>query len=253
MGDKINKLLLIAGVFFVAAFFASGQVFGYTIGASYVWNPGTPNYNPSAVLHTGTIDTNLWVAGDFLGRSSTQPYAGGYGDSGISVNWDDTWISWIGDPNTNGDALDGLWAQIFSDGGWWDMGRQTSQVAVFSSQDHAPYLGEGLEYRVFGTNNLWDNTSLSSQAVLTDVYLDGWRTHDPTEDSNGNGWLSDDISAVFQLDGSYRYIKLVAWGGGSYSEPEIDAVGAPVPEPSTFILIGTGLIGLAFFRKRFKQ
>ncbi|NOX21261.1 MAG: PEP-CTERM sorting domain-containing protein [Nitrospirae bacterium] len=254
---KINKLLLIAGIFFVTAFLASGsQVYGYTIGASYIWDASTPNYNPSAVLHPGTIDTSLWATGDFLGRSSAQPNAIFYGDSGVSVGWDDNWVGGVGNANTNGDALDGLWSQIYSDGGWWDLGQSTSQVAVFSSQDHGPYPGEGLEYRVFGTNNLWDNSSLSSQAVLTDVYLDGWRAHNSSEDFNGNLWLSDDISGVFELDASYRYIKLVAWGGGSYYEPEIDAVAAPsvpVPEASTFILIGAGFMGLAFFRKNFKE
>jgi hypothetical protein len=164
--------------------------------------------------------------GDFLGIGAGQPNAPGYGDSGAIVSWDDNWVSWVGHPNTNGDNLDGLWAQIiYPATGWWDLGFKTDEVVVFLSQDHGPYLAEGLETRVYGSNTLWG--AASSQAVLTDVYLDGWRTHNPAEDVNGNGWCSDDIAGVYQLPGEYRYIKLAAWSPtGALNEPEVDAVAA---------------------------
>lgn len=246
---KNRNDLLVLFVFLSAMFFST-NAFGYTMGTSYTWDASTPNYNPSAVINNGTIDTTILKVGDFLGRNASTPNAGGYGDSGVSVGWDDTWVSGVGNANTNGDALDGLWTQIYSDGGWWDLGSAFSEVAVFSSQDHGPYVGEGVEYRVFGTNTLWDDSSLSSQATLTEIYLDGWRTHNPAEDSNGNGWLSDDVSAVFNLGASYRYIKLIAWGGGTYTEPEIDAVAGVVPEPTTILLFGIGLLGLAGISRR---
>ena len=240
-------------VAFIGALAFSANVSAYMIGASYTWDPSTPNYNASATLHSGTINTSNLLMGDFLGRNATNPNAGNFGDSGVSVGWDDTWVSGVGNANTNGDALDGLWSQIFSDGGWWDMGAATDTIAVFTSQDHGPYLGEGLEYRVFGTNTLWDDGSLSAQAIVTDVYLDGWRTHNPAEDANGNGWLSDDITGVFDLGASYRYVKLVAWDpSGAFSEPEVDAVArvVDVPEPSILALMGLGLAGIGFARRK---
>jgi len=221
-----RKLLAILLVVSVAVGLASAPAaYAYAPLTPYTWDASVPNYNASAVIHSGTIDTTSLVMGDFLGVSSTQPNAPGYGDSGAIVGWDDSWVSG-GNANTNGDALDGLWAQIVHPAeGWWDLGCATDRVVVFLSQDHGPYLAEGLEYRIYASNTLWG--AVGAQAVITDVYLDGWRTHVATEDINGNGWCSDDIAAVLQLDGVYRYIKLAAWTSvGTLNEPEVDAIAA---------------------------
>jgi hypothetical protein len=223
--DKLTTTIGVCTIFTVAFGLIAASVFGYDPAvATYTWAPGVPNYNPSVVLHPGTIDTSQLVMGDFLGISSIQPNAPGYGDSGSIVGWDDSWVYWVGDGNTNGDNLDGKWVHIiYPVEGWWDLGFETNKVVVFLSQDHGPYLGEGLETRVYGSNTLWG--SVSSQAVLTEVYLDGWRPHNPAEDRNRNGWTSDDIVGVYELPGNYRYIKITAWSRWpDYNEPEVDAV-----------------------------
>jgi hypothetical protein len=227
----------------------SGTAHGYGPPASYSWLPGTPGYDAAAVLHTGTINTGNLVMGDYVGRDSGQLYADGFGTSGVAVGWDDNWTSG-GHNNTNGDRLDGFWVQIFSSGGWWDLGQASRYVAGFTSQDHGPYLGEGLEYRIFGSNTLWGGT-LSPQARLTDVYLDGWRTHNAAEDANGNGWLSDDISGVFDLQAAYRYVKVVSWDpSGAFGEPEVDGIARVVPEPASLLLLSMMLLGGAAVRSR---
>jgi len=231
------------------------QASAYLTGAGYTWDASTPNYNPSATIHTGTIDVTCLVMGDFLGVSASQPAVGFYGSSGAEVGWDDAWTGPLGDGNTNGDALDGLWVQIHAsyrnEVGWWDLGAPSSRVVVFTSQDHGPYPGEGLEYHLYGTNTPW-STTLSPEATLTDVYLDGWRVHNSAEDANNNGWCSDDVAGVFEFDGAYRYVKLTAWSTtGGYSEPEVDALAAPpVPEASTLMLFGSGLSGLVFYARK---
>lgn len=210
------------------------DVLGYTEGAIYTWDASVPYYSDFVTIHPGTIDISRLKCGDFLGQDATHPNARYYGTSGAEVGWDDNYILWVGNANTNGDALDGLWVQNYGDSGWWDMGTPTRTVAVFLAQDHGPYLAEGLEYRIYGSNTLWGDAT--GPAVLTDVYLDGWRPHDPAEDKNKNEWCGDDISAIFDLGGFYRYIKLEAWATtGTLNEPEVDAVCSVILTPDLII------------------
>jgi len=218
--------------------------FGYDPAiATYTWSPGDPNFNPAAVIRPGTIDTTNLIMGDFLGGTVPPPLpspvlvAPWWGDSGTSVGWDDNWVDWIGLSNTNGDNLDGLWvAMAYPFVGWWDLGFKTRQVVVFLSQDHGPFLAEGVECRVFGSNTLWGG--VSGLAVLTDVYLQGWRPHNPAEDANGNGWCSDDVTGVYELPGEYRYVVIEGWdlwpppseNEATYNDPEVDAVAASPPQ-----------------------
>ncbi|MBI5116286.1 fibronectin type III domain-containing protein, partial [Candidatus Poribacteria bacterium] len=227
----MKRRLLLLEVLVVLFLNLSSQPLAYDGSAAYDWGDSVPNYNPLAVIMFGSLETSNLTFGDFMGLSPTQPDATSYGDMGVGVGWDDNVVENAGDANTNGDALDGLYVQFyFPDGGWWDLGAETNRIAVFLSQDHGPYLAEGLEVQVYGSNELWG--SAGSQALLTDVYLDGWRPHHSEEDANGNGWCSDDIAAVFELLGQYRYIKLTGWDPSLFwdlNEPEVDAVAALSP------------------------
>jgi hypothetical protein len=64
------------------------------------------------------------------------------------------------------------------------------------------------------------------------MYRGGWSTAgEPGGDCNGNGVLNDDFSALWQLPGAYRYVRLTPIANtGVFNEPEIDAVAGIGPE-----------------------
>ena len=106
--------------------------FAYLNGTTYNWDSSVPNYNPSATIHSGTIDTSAFSGyADFVGSSkgTTAAYYGSH------LNWDDgSSVTGVGHVNTNGDTLDGYWVGLASFGGWWDLGTPHSSVTIFGSQ-----------------------------------------------------------------------------------------------------------------------
>ena len=109
MSKKFAKLTIQMFIALFAFVAFSSSAFGYDPAmATYTWDATTPNYNPAAVIHPGTVDLTNLLMGDFQGVSPIQPNASGYGDSGSIVNWDDNFVCWVGDGNTNGDDFAGV-------------------------------------------------------------------------------------------------------------------------------------------------
>ena len=63
-------------------------------------------------------------------------------------------------------------------------------------------------------------------------------------------WYSDLIETRNDANWFHDFTAATSAGGANFNNP---GTPAPVPEPSTMLLLGTGLVGLAGFRRKFKK
>ncbi len=216
--------------------------------------------------NTTCIENGLWsdpsnfVLGQYVGGADGFGFGydptvlgayNGAGSAAANANARDFyWVQDVGNQGTFNNAIGGRPSQ----GIIWDLGGQANQLAVFVFVDHGPVPGEVLENTAWLSNNPLALDAGWTQANLVHVYGAGWSA-DPN--------IADGFVAVYQLpnQATFRYAS-VTWGGpGAVTrdgDNEIDAVGGLtvngggvlVPEPLTLSLVGLGVLGIAFIRRR---
>jgi len=128
----------------------------------------------------------------------------------------------------------------------YDLGFSSNMVFVFPTGDHPPYPQDNVEALVLGRNT---STDPWVAATLNNVYRDGWI--DYNNDGAASMEADDYASEWIFSNAAYRYIMLDQTQFGPDNDMETDAIGAPVPEPSTILLLLFGLVGMVGIKKKF--
>lgn len=110
------------------------------------------------------------------------------------------------------------------------------------------------------TIEAYDNYIVGDEFAL---YVDGIMTEwtETWEESVNSPWFHGEYEDLFLTAGSHTftlYVTELASGyicGGAYVDfsTTTDVGPAPVPEPCTMLLMGTGLMSIGFLRRKFKK
>lgn len=185
------------------------------------------------------------VLGSYAGDAASE--------TAINANGRD--LKWVQDTGNSTSFPSGAVGGRPSQGIVWNLGGQANQAVVFVQVDHGPVPGEVLENTAWLSNDPDAVDADWTAAFLTHVYGFGWMPDDVG--------IADGFVAVYTLPdpaATFQYVS-VTWGGPGAivrdGDDEIDAVGGltaggggVVPEPASLALIGLGLAGLGFNRRK---
>jgi hypothetical protein len=134
------------------------------------------------------------------------------------------------------------------------------EIAGYANTNTFGYYTMGTGYQIFaGPDGIGDTYSFTlSPAAEFGFYL-GVPTTSNTFYTEANLNANNEIhAAIFQVDNSNTYILgfedlRLTNTDADYQDMIVKVTINPVPEPSTMLLVGTGLAGLGLLRRRFKS
>jgi len=152
--------------------------------------------------------------------------------------------------------VDSAWSGSERYGGMWGIGRNASDPTSASGWPILEFQGPGSNGPDAGFN-VWDNTGW--QGKSTNFTFDAFNTLELMVTGSGVEYYLNSNLLYTDASGDNSYLSgviLNAKNEGSSFDVRYDNLkygSAPVPEPSTFLLLSGGLIGLGWYGRKRKK